>query len=229
MPKRPSPFLIFRKFEILKLCFKVGMWGTKRSVLVPWAKNITCWSSQMHEFRPNGENVEICEIWQKPIFWKNCSTLGLRGAKRSALSPRAQKTYFEPPQIGKNTETVTPFLIFQKFEILELSFNFKFGMWGTKRIILAPWARNSTCLKPPVGWISPKWRKCWNLRNLAKKLFFEKLFYTRLMGYQKKRIVLLSSEKILWTNPWPDWQKYRNFHALFWLFENFRFWNFVLR
>ena len=62
MPKRPRPILIFRKFEILKLCFKVGMWGTKRSVLAPWAGNSMCLSSQMHEFCPYGENVEICEI-----------------------------------------------------------------------------------------------------------------------------------------------------------------------
>ena len=74
----------------------------------------SCWSSQMLEFRPNGENVEICEIWRKTIFWKNCSILGLRGTKRSVLFPRAQKTYFEPPQVGRNTKTATPFFDFSK-------------------------------------------------------------------------------------------------------------------
>ena len=26
IPKQPPPFLTFRKFEILKLCIKIGMW-----------------------------------------------------------------------------------------------------------------------------------------------------------------------------------------------------------
>ena len=79
-------------------------------------------SSQMHEFRPNGENGEICKIWRESIFWKNCSTLGLLGTKRSVLSPGAQKTYFEPPQIGRNTETATPFFDFPKIWDFETLF-----------------------------------------------------------------------------------------------------------
>ena len=134
MPKRPRPFLIFRKFETLKLCFKVGIWGTKRSVLAPWARNSTYWSSQMHEFCPNGENVEICEIWWKTIFWKNCSTLGLWGTKRSVLSPWAQKTYSKPLQIGRHTETATPFFWF--FEYLTFWSFVKIGIWK-RRVLLS--------------------------------------------------------------------------------------------
>ena len=175
MPKRPRPFLTFRKFEILKLCFKVGMWGTKRSVLTPWAMNSTFWSSQMHKFCPNGENVEIYKIWQKTIFWKNCSTLGLWGAKRSILSPELRKYTLKQPRLADIPKRPRPFLTFRKFEILKLCI--KIGIWGE--------------------------------------------------GCQTKRNVLLSSENIVWSN--PDWQKCRNGYALFWSFENLRFWNFLLR
>ena len=34
-------------------------------------------------------------------------------------------------------------------------------------------------------------------KNLTKSYFLKKLFYTRLVGYQKKRIVPLSPENIL--------------------------------
>ena len=37
-PNRPRPFLVFRKFEIDEFHPRVGLWGTKRKVLIPWSQ-----------------------------------------------------------------------------------------------------------------------------------------------------------------------------------------------
>ena len=85
--KRPRPFLIFRKFDILKLCLKVGMLGTKRSVLTCWARNNTYWSSQIYKIRTNGKSVKNCAVWQKEFFFQKLFYTTLVGYQTKLIVP----------------------------------------------------------------------------------------------------------------------------------------------
>ena len=68
----------------------------------------------MVEFRPNGENVEICEIWRKTIFWKIVLHYAYGVTKEAYCPPELRKhtLKFEATQIDWHTETVTPYFWF---------------------------------------------------------------------------------------------------------------------